>query len=223
MIRDTDRQEQGPSGAHTAGSPREMRMGNTPSSETGVGCQRREHGGGPAGCVEHGDPRVLLATATYRCGVLLAPLLADLVADEITEPGSLAAHPYRVDRPMPMEIDREGDDFAKLDRYRGVVDGAAVATPELIEFMRVGVMGQLGAAEYATLRLGSGEQTVCATHNPNPPADQPSVLYDDGVPQYFPPTTVVPLADVRSLMIDFALIGHWSEAVCWKDHDNLVG
>ncbi|WP_020639800.1 FAD-dependent oxidoreductase [Amycolatopsis balhimycina] len=48
------------------------------------------------------DPRVLLATATYRCGVLLAPLLADLVADEVTEPGSLACHPYRADRPMPV-------------------------------------------------------------------------------------------------------------------------
>lgn len=48
------------------------------------------------------DPRVLLATATYRCGVLLAPLLADLVADEVTEPGSLAVHPYRADRPMPV-------------------------------------------------------------------------------------------------------------------------
>jgi glycine oxidase len=47
------------------------------------------------------DPRILLATATYRCGVLLAPLLADLIADEITEPGSLAVHPYRADRPMP--------------------------------------------------------------------------------------------------------------------------
>ncbi len=47
------------------------------------------------------DPRVLLATATYRCGVLLAPLLADLIADEITEPGTLTTHPYRVDRPMP--------------------------------------------------------------------------------------------------------------------------
>jgi glycine oxidase len=48
------------------------------------------------------DPRILLATATYRCGVLLAPLLADLVADETTEPGSLAVHPYRADRPMPV-------------------------------------------------------------------------------------------------------------------------
>lgn len=48
------------------------------------------------------DPRILLATATYRCGVLLAPLLADLVADEITEPGALAVHPYRTDRLIPV-------------------------------------------------------------------------------------------------------------------------
>lgn len=47
------------------------------------------------------DPRVLLATATYRCGVLLAPLLADLIAAEVDEPGSLTVHPYRADRPMP--------------------------------------------------------------------------------------------------------------------------
>ncbi|HTU74585.1 MAG TPA: FAD-dependent oxidoreductase [Trebonia sp.] len=47
-----------------------------------------------------GDPRVLLATATYRCGVLLAPRLAALVASEIEAPGALDAHPYRVLRPV---------------------------------------------------------------------------------------------------------------------------
>ncbi|GAA3475809.1 hypothetical protein GCM10018966_003350 [Streptomyces yanii] len=47
------------------------------------------------------EPSVLLATATYRCGVLLAPRLAQLVADEITAPGSLNAHPYRALRPIP--------------------------------------------------------------------------------------------------------------------------
>ena len=44
---------------------------------------------------------VLVASATYRCGVLLAPRLADLVAEEIQVPGALAEHPYRVLRPMP--------------------------------------------------------------------------------------------------------------------------
>jgi hypothetical protein len=48
-----------------------------------------------------GEPRILLATATYRCGVLLAPRLAHLIAEEITAPGSLDAHPYRALRPMP--------------------------------------------------------------------------------------------------------------------------
>ncbi|MER5362695.1 FAD-binding oxidoreductase [Streptomyces sp. NPDC002785] len=48
-----------------------------------------------------GEPSILLATATYRCGVLLAPRLAELVADEITSPGSLDTHPYRAQRPMP--------------------------------------------------------------------------------------------------------------------------
>ncbi|MGW1189238.1 NAD(P)/FAD-dependent oxidoreductase [Streptomyces sp. NPDC002559] len=48
-----------------------------------------------------GEPSLLLATATYRCGVLLAPRLARLVADEITTPGSLDTHPYRALRPMP--------------------------------------------------------------------------------------------------------------------------
>ena len=49
-----------------------------------------------------GDPSILLATATYRCGVLLAPRLAHLLADEITNPGTLDTHPYRVLRPMPV-------------------------------------------------------------------------------------------------------------------------
>lgn len=48
------------------------------------------------------EPGILLATATYRCGVLLAPRLAHLLADEITTPGALDTHPYRVLRPMPV-------------------------------------------------------------------------------------------------------------------------
>ncbi|MGI8313357.1 NAD(P)/FAD-dependent oxidoreductase [Saccharopolyspora hattusasensis] len=59
-------------------------------------------------CADHrplvgrtGHPHLLLATATYRCGVLLAPHLAALLAQEITEPGSLDEHPYRAQRDMP--------------------------------------------------------------------------------------------------------------------------
>ncbi|GAA4554214.1 NAD(P)/FAD-dependent oxidoreductase [Amycolatopsis samaneae] len=46
------------------------------------------------------DPAVLVATATYRCGVLLAPLLADLIADVIDTPAALDLHPYRAGRPI---------------------------------------------------------------------------------------------------------------------------
>ncbi|MET7303402.1 FAD-dependent oxidoreductase [Embleya sp. NPDC005575] len=48
------------------------------------------------------DPRIVLATATYRCGILLAPRIAHLIADEITTPGTLDDHPYRANRPMPI-------------------------------------------------------------------------------------------------------------------------
>lgn len=52
------------------------------------------------------DARILLATATYRSGVLLAPRVAQLVADEIAEPGCHSEHPYRPDRPpTPVDLD----------------------------------------------------------------------------------------------------------------------
>lgn len=51
-----------------------------------------------------GHPLIHLASATYRCGVLLAPLAANLVADGITAPGSHADHPYRPTRPMPRPV-----------------------------------------------------------------------------------------------------------------------
>jgi glycine/D-amino acid oxidase-like deaminating enzyme len=49
-----------------------------------------------------GERSLLLATATYRCGVLLAPRLATLIADEVVAPGAIEAHPYQVLRPMAM-------------------------------------------------------------------------------------------------------------------------
>jgi len=49
-----------------------------------------------------GHPMIHMATATYRCGVLLAPLAANMVADCITAPGTYADHPYRPTREMPV-------------------------------------------------------------------------------------------------------------------------
>lgn len=43
---------------------------------------------------------VLVATGTYRNGILLAPHLADLIAGEVDHPGALAAHRWRPDRPF---------------------------------------------------------------------------------------------------------------------------
>ncbi|WP_410574980.1 NAD(P)/FAD-dependent oxidoreductase [Amycolatopsis sp. cmx-4-61] len=41
-----------------------------------------------------GHPKVLLATATYRCGMLLAPHVARLIEREVDHPGALLDHPY---------------------------------------------------------------------------------------------------------------------------------
>ncbi|WP_433294429.1 NAD(P)/FAD-dependent oxidoreductase [Actinoplanes sp. CA-030573] len=49
-----------------------------------------------------GHPMVHLATGTYRCGVLLAPHAARLVADGITDPGTVGEHPYSPRRDMPV-------------------------------------------------------------------------------------------------------------------------
>ncbi|MGH3624953.1 MAG: FAD-dependent oxidoreductase [Sciscionella sp.] len=82
------------------------------------------------------DPRILLATATYRCGVLLAPLLAELLADEITTPGMLAGHPYRAARPMSRP---------------GIADLLTAAHVEgLVEHLR-GPAGHLSAAAHRQL------------------------------------------------------------------------
>jgi glycine oxidase len=51
-----------------------------------------------AGRTRH--PRLLVASATYRNGVLLAPRLAELLASEIHEPGSVAGHPFSPQREL---------------------------------------------------------------------------------------------------------------------------
>ena len=52
---------------------------------------------------------VHLATGTYRNGVLLAPLVAELVATGVADPHALAAHPWAASRPVvPAGLDRAG-------------------------------------------------------------------------------------------------------------------
>ncbi|MBB5159428.1 Imm1 family immunity protein [Saccharopolyspora phatthalungensis] len=123
-----------------------------------------------------------------------------------------------------LEIDREGDAFATIDRFRHLVDSPEdTSAPDLIEFMRVGVTGTVGAAEYLHWTLSTGEQTIYATYNTAPTAATvPPVLYDDCVPQFFPPETVIALDQVRQLMISFALHGTWPSAAFWGRRDQLV-
>jgi len=65
------------------------------------------------------EPWLLVATATWRNGVVLAPVLADLVAEELGQPGSTAKHPFTPTRtwePAPL------DDAAIARAARGIVD-----------------------------------------------------------------------------------------------------
>ncbi len=45
------------------------------------------------------NTRVHVATGTYRSGYMLAPRIAEIVADEIEQPGRHHDHPYRLTRP----------------------------------------------------------------------------------------------------------------------------
>lgn len=53
------------------------------------------------------DPRVLVATATYRNGILLAPRVAELLAREVIEPGSGSEHPYSARREIKVPAGAE--------------------------------------------------------------------------------------------------------------------
>jgi hypothetical protein len=88
------------------------------------------------------------------------------------------------------------------------------------EFMRVGVAGEWAAAEYVLGGTEHAAPVIHATFNLTPPPDAPHVPYGYG--RFFPVDTVVPLAQVRQLMLDFVLTGEWSHAALWRDHETMV-
>jgi glycine oxidase len=103
-----------------------------------------------------GNPHLLVATATYRCGVLLAPRLAALLADEIDMPGSLADHPYRATRPMPEPgIDTVLADGAATGAVEHLLrDGgrlAPAARDELTAWMAVALRAVLADRDHPSL------------------------------------------------------------------------
>jgi hypothetical protein len=91
-----------------------------------------------------------------------------------------------------------------------------------IEFMRVGVRGAFAAAEYVRAGRRCTHPAITVTHNPTPAPDHLRVPYDSCVPLTFPPDTVLPLHQVRQLMIDFALRGEWSVDVPWCARGHMV-
>ena len=44
------------------------------------------------------EPAILLATATWRNGFVMAPVVADLIAEELAEPGATGKHPFAASR-----------------------------------------------------------------------------------------------------------------------------
>jgi hypothetical protein len=91
---------------------------------------------------------------------------------------------------------------------------------QVVEFMRIGTAGDHAAAEYVRNDLTSTDRTIYATFNATPPSADPRVPYGYG--HNFPADTVVSLAEVRQLMIDFAVTGEWSSAAPWHSHEYLL-
>ncbi|GAA2910454.1 oxidoreductase [Actinoplanes cyaneus] len=99
------------------------------------------------------EPSLLLATATYRCGILLAPRLAALLADEILHPGALDEHPYRVLRPMPApDLPAVLDTGASTALIEHLIQAGAVLPPH--------VAAQLAAFTDVMLREAAGQATA---------------------------------------------------------------
>lgn len=95
------------------------------------------------------------------------------------------------------------------------------------EFLRVGFAGQWGAAEYVRgprvvngcVDIGPDRPwTVYRTANPSAPrTDLPRVKDDGCVPTFFPSSAVVPVEQIRDVMIEFALHGALSSRVQWRE------
>jgi glycine oxidase len=88
-------------------------------------------------------PKVLLATATYRCGVLLAPHVARLIRCEVDQPGGLTGHPYSPQRPIPQP------DLTALVTAHGAALGQFVCQPG--GHLPAGAAEMLGASLSAAL------------------------------------------------------------------------
>ncbi|WP_072474452.1 NAD(P)/FAD-dependent oxidoreductase [Amycolatopsis australiensis] len=87
--------------------------------------------------------KVLVATATYRCGILLAPRVATLIRSELEHPGTLDDHSYSPRRAMPVP------DLAQLVHGRG--DALAELLCQPGGHLPGGAVDQLGSVLCAAL------------------------------------------------------------------------
>jgi glycine oxidase len=95
------------------------------------------------------DPDIFLATATYRSGYMLAPRIAEMIADDIQTPGMHEGHPYALDRRLVVP-----DTDAVLE------DGGAGLIAALLEpggRLPPGVSDRLTAFIIEALRMAVGE------------------------------------------------------------------
>ena len=101
-------------------------------------------------------PRLLAATATWRNGVVLAPVIAELIVDELLHPGATAEHPYTPTRPLPAtNIDPDALRRGARGIVAGLADGGTVAPGRIAEleaFVEAALGALTGHAEERQLR-----------------------------------------------------------------------
>lgn len=96
-----------------------------------------------------------------------------------------------------------------------------MSDPNLREFMRVGVAGDRAAAEYVSGGFACTRPEVRVTSCDRTVGSDSAVPYGDG--RYFPADTVISLAEVRQLMIDFVTTGEWVHEELWCRREYMVG
>lgn len=121
------------------------------------------------------------------------------------------------DRPLRgplMYVEVKRDDPRSWDEWKEDVSS--------IEFIRVGIAGDFAAAEYVRGGMKDGKlffRPSLVTFNSSPSPDSPRVVYDPELSWFFPPETVIPLEQVRRLMIGFVLTGEWPDEVVGRELD----
>jgi glycine oxidase len=122
------------------------------------------------------NEKVLVATATYRCGMLLAPRIATLIRREIEHPGAIAGHPYTPLRTLP-----EPDLLALLTTHAETL-AEVVCQPG--GRLPAGAAGPLGQALRAALAQGAADPVVRRLFAAAPVAEALPLLLDTiGRPQ----------------------------------------